>query len=73
MPDGLEFAQRRAADAMARRIGRGEFGKFFFEIEQFVIKPVVFPVGDCRRGLDVIGMVVRANFLDKLGMAFFGF
>ncbi len=72
MTNGLEFAQRRAADTLAGRIGAGEFGKFFFEFEQLVIKPVVIVVGNRRFSLDVISMIVSANFFDELLVAFFG-
>jgi hypothetical protein len=72
MPDGFEFAQRLAADALARRIGRGEFGKSFFEIEQFVMEPVVIAVGNYRLRLDVVSKIVRANFFSELRVAFLG-
>ena len=66
----LEMGQRRAADALARRIGGLQLRVRLLEVEQFAVEPVVFLVGDERRGLLVIGAVVPANFADQFAMSF---
>jgi len=71
--DRLEFRQRLAADALAGRIRRDEVGKLLLDVEQFVVEPVVGLIGNGRLGLDVIGLVVAAQFLDQFGVACFGF
>ena len=46
---------------------------YLFERKQFVIKPVVVAVGNLRRGLDVIRVVVPANLFGELRVALLGF
>ena len=72
MLHGLELLQRLAADALGRGIGRDEVGKLLFQVQQLVVKPVIFAVADGRLRQHVIGVVVPADFLDELGVAFFG-
>jgi len=69
--DWNSLKARRRRDGSANR--RGKFGNLFFEVEQFVIKPVVFLVADHRPGFDIVGAVVPADFLHQPGVAFFGF
>lgn len=72
MADGAKGFERFTANALAGRIRRDESGKFLFEIKQLVVQAVVITVGNTGFGLDIIGMVVRAEFRGKLGMAFAG-
>ena len=73
MFDALEAFRGRAAHALAGGIRRDQPGKFLLQIEQLLIKPVVFAVADLRLGEHVVGMVVRADFLDQFGVPGFGF
>ena len=69
---GLEFAQRPSADALAGRIGRSELRELFFQVEQLAVEPVIIKVRDEGFGLDVVGVVVFADFLDQFGVTGFG-
>ena len=73
MLDAGEFFAGRAADALRGRFGRDEVGKLFLQLLQFLEKLVVFAVGDELPAFDVIGVVVPADFVGELGVAFFGF
>ena len=73
MFDAGEFFAGRAADALRGRFGRDEFGKLFLQFLQLLEKLVVFAVGDELPAFDVIGVVVPADFVGELGVAFFGF
>ena len=68
----LELAQRLAADALAGRIRRDEIGKLFLQVQQLAVKFVVVAVGNHRLGLDVVEVVVLADFLDQFGVTGFG-
>ena len=59
------MGQRRAADALAGRIGGGQLGMRGLQVEQFAVKPVVFLVGDERLRLLVVGAVELADLLDE--------
>src|SRR5204863_791470 len=61
MFDRLELLQRLPSDALGGRIGRGEVGKIFFEVEQFAIERVVLAIGKDRGRLNVIEIIVAAN------------
>ena len=69
----LELLQRLAADALAWGIGRDKLGKLLLQVQQLVIKPVIFAVADGRLREHVIGVVMPADLLDQLGITHLGF
>jgi hypothetical protein len=71
MANRFEFRDGRAADALAWGIRTDEIGKIFFEIEQFVIKPIVSAVRNARLGADVVSLVVAPDFFSEFGVASF--
>ena len=73
MFDAGKFFAGRAADPLRGRFGRDEVGKIFLQFLQFAEKLVVFVVGDELPAFDVISVVVPADFVGELGVAFFGF
>src|SRR5438876_7982981 len=73
MLNRFEFRQRLATDALAGGIGGDEVGKLLFEVEQLMIKPVVSLVANGGLGLDVIGVIMRADFIGEFGVTGFGF
>src|SRR4029450_7015874 len=54
MRDLSKCLERRAADALCRRVGRDQVRKFRFKIDKFFVKPVVVAIADYRGGLLVI-------------------
>jgi len=72
MFDAGKFFARCAADTLRGRFRRDEFGKLLFKFLKFLEKLVVFAIGDDLPAFDVISMVVPADFIGKLCVAFFG-
>lgn len=67
-----EFFVRRAADALRGRFRRDESGEIFLKLLKFFKQQIVFVVGNDLASLDVIGVVVPANFPGEFGVAFLG-
>ena len=72
MFDAGKLFAGRAADALCGRFRRDESGEFFLQLLQFLVKQIVFAVGDELPALDVISTVVRADFLGELRVMFAG-
>lgn len=66
MPDGDEFAQGGTADSLSRGFRGHELRKGRFEFDEFLIKPVVFPVRNGGVRQNVIGVVVSSDLFGKL-------
>ena len=65
----LGLLQRLAADTLGWGVGRDELGVLLLKVNQFVVEPVVFAVGDGGLGQDVVGVVVAADVLDETSVA----
>ena len=68
MGDRSEVGQRCAPDALAGRIGGGQFGMRGLEIEQLAVKPVVLLVRNEWLRLLIIGPVELPDLLDQFPM-----
>ena len=66
MPDGDEFAQGIAADSLSGGFRGNELRKGRFEFDEFLIKPVVFPVRNGGVRQHVIGVIVPSDLFGKL-------
>ena len=66
MPDGDEFAQGATADSLSGGFRGHELRKGRFEFDEFLIKPVVFPVRNGGVRQNVIGVVVPSDLFGKL-------
>ena len=66
MPDGDEFAHGVAADSLSGGFRGNELRKGRFEFDEFLIKPVVFPVRNGGVRQNVIGVVVPSDLFGKL-------
>ncbi len=73
MLDAGEFFARRAADALRGRFRRDEFRKILLQRLKLLEQLVVFTIGNDLTAFDVISVVVPADFVGKLAVAFFGF
>ena len=58
MGDLLEAAVEVAADALGRRQRVELFGMFLLELFELFEKHIELAVGDCRRVLDIVGVVM---------------
>ena len=58
----VQLRNRCVADALRGTVGRDELGMRRFEFLQPIEQAVVLEIADRRRGVDVIGAVVRADF-----------
>ena len=58
MADFLESPRRRRADLLRRRVARDEFGKSRLDGVEALAQRIVFGVGDLRRVVLIIGLVV---------------
>src|SRR5262245_33966910 len=67
MPDGLEGALRRGADALGGRIGRDEIGVRDLELLQRAEQRIVLGIRDLRIVEDVIAVVVVGESATQLG------
>jgi RNase P protein component len=70
---GLEFTNRFAAHALARRIWSHQIRELFLEVQQLMIQAVVFLVRDGGHAQDIIGVIVPANLGRQLRVTVFGF
>jgi hypothetical protein len=61
--------QRRAADALRRRFGRGELRVLVLQIDELAIKGVVFAIADRRRRLLIVAAVVLCDLPAQFGDA----
>ena len=55
----------RATDTLCGGTGRDEFRELFLQIEQFLVNPVILKITDLRTCLDVIGVIVAADFFGE--------
>ena len=65
MRDLFKCFQRFSADALRGRIWRDKIGKLRFEIDEFLVKPVVFAIANDRRSFLVVKPVVFPDFVPE--------
>jgi hypothetical protein len=73
VPDRLKILQGLSTYALTGRIGRDQVREGLFQVEKFMVKPVVFAIRDNRLSLDVIPVIVLADLFDEGDVAGFGF
>ncbi len=66
MADLGERGQRRAADALGRRVGGDQFRVFGFQGLELVVQAIVFGVRDARFVEHVVAVVVLIQFSTQL-------
>ena len=66
MGDLFKCFQRFSADALCGRIRRDKIGKLRFEIDEFLVEPVVFAISNYGRSFFVVEVIVFPDFVPEL-------
>jgi len=66
MRDLLERLQRFSANTLSGGVRPDKIRELRLEIDEFLVKPVVFAIADYRRSFVVVETVVPADLMSKL-------